>query len=75
MAYATAGLVADCDCWLDDPTQQLSVAAIFERDGQTLATARRVPEELLRAPLPAALLTPQSALGEQQRQWLGLLRA
>jgi 5'-methylthioadenosine phosphorylase len=86
MAYATVGLVTDYDCWLDDPAQHVSVAAIFERYGQTLAMARRVLDELLRAPLPqpepeirsalaAALLTPDSALGEQQRQWLDVLRA
>jgi 5'-methylthioadenosine phosphorylase len=86
MAYATVGLVTDYDCWLDDPAQHVSVAAIFERYGQTLAAARRVLDELLRAPLPrpepeirsalaSALLTPESALGEPQRQWLAVLRA
>lgn len=86
MAYATVGLVTDYDCWLDDPTQHVSVAAIFERYGQTLATARRVLDELLRAPLPqpepeiraalaTALLTPETALGETQRDWLGVLKS
>ena len=31
MAYATVGLVTDYDCWLDDPSQHVSVSAIFER--------------------------------------------
>ncbi len=86
MAYATVGLVTDYDCWLEDPAQHVSVNAIFERYGQTLATARQVLEELLRAPLPApdpesrsalamALLTPDQALGQSQRDWLGVLRA
>jgi 5'-methylthioadenosine phosphorylase len=86
LAYATVGLVTDYDCWLDDPTQHVSVGAIFERYGQTLATARRVLDELLRAPLPepeaesrnglaSAVLTPDSALDEAQRAWLSVLRA
>jgi 5'-methylthioadenosine phosphorylase len=86
MAYATVGLVTDYDCWLDDPSQHVSVAAIFERYGQTLALARRVLDELLRAPLPppeaeiraslaTALLTPDAALGPTQRAWLDVLRA
>lgn len=86
MAYATVGLVTDYDCWLDDPTQHVSVGAIFERYGQTLATARSVLDELLRAPLPepeaesrqalaSAVLTPDAALDTGQRSWLAVLRA
>ena len=86
IAYATVGLVTDYDCWLDDPAQHVSVGAIFERYGQTLATARGVLDELLRAPLPApapeirtalatALLTPEAALSDAQREWLAVLKA
>jgi 5'-methylthioadenosine phosphorylase len=86
MAYATVGLVTDYDCWLDDPAQHVSVAAIFELYGRTLATAREVLDELLRAPLPqpegdirsalaSALLTPESAIGAEQRQWLDVLKS
>lgn len=86
LAYATVGLVTDYDCWLDDPAQHVSVAAIFERYGQTLATARRVLDELLRAPLPqpepeiraslsSALLTSDATIDGAQREWLGVLRA
>ncbi len=86
LAYATVGLVTDYDCWLDDPAQHVSVGAIFERYGQTLAVARQVLDELLRAPLPApdaqsrsalsmALLTPDAALDPHQREWLDVLRA
>ena len=86
IAYATVGLVTDYDCWLDDPAQHVSVGAIFERYGQTLALARRVLDELLQAPLPepeadsrkalaSALLTPDAALGPRQREWLDVLRS
>jgi 5'-methylthioadenosine phosphorylase len=86
LAYATVGLVTDYDCWLDDPAQHVSVAAIFERYGQTLASARHVLDELLRGPLPdpepgirsalaTALLTPDTAVSVEQRKWLDVLRA
>jgi 5'-methylthioadenosine phosphorylase len=86
MAYATVGLVTDYDCWLDDPAQHVSVGAIFERYGQTLAMARSVLDEMLSAPLPepeaesrqalsSALLTPDGALDADQRGWFAVLRA
>jgi 5'-methylthioadenosine phosphorylase len=86
LAYATVGLVTDYDCWLDDPSQHVSVAAIFERYGQTLSTARRLLDELLRGPLPrpeaeirsalsTALMTPEAALDDAQRAWLGVLKS
>jgi len=86
LAYATVGLVTDYDCWLDDPAQHVSVAAVFERYGQTLAIARQVLDELLRGPLPTpepeirqalstALITPDAALDSAQRAWLDVLRA
>lgn len=86
LAYATVGLVTDYDCWLDDPAQHVSVGAIFERYGQTLAMGRRVLDELLRAPLPdpeaesrnalaSSVLTPDGALDDGQRAWLSVLRA
>lgn len=85
MAYATVGLVTDYDCWLEDPAQHVSVGAIFERYGQTLAHARKVLDALLLAPLPepgsesrqalaSALLTPEAALTPAQRGWLDVLR-
>lgn len=86
MAYATGGLVTDDDSWLDDPAQHVSVGAIFERYGQTLAMARGVLDELLRhAPdgpepdsrlaLASAVLTPDEALSAAQKAWLSVLRA
>lgn len=86
MAYATVGLVTDYDCWLEDPAQHVSVGAIFERYGQTLALARRVLDELLQSDSPqpetesrealrSALLTPDAALSLEQQEWLRVLRA
>lgn len=85
MAYATVGLVTDYDCWLDDPTQHVSVSAVFELYGQSLAKARRlldallsqtlpVPETSIRTALTGALLTPDDAMTEAQRTWVSQLQ-
>lgn len=85
MAYATVGIATDYDCWLEDPSQHVSVAAIFERYGRALVEARRLLDALLAAPLPEpereirtaladAMLTPESALSDAQREWLGVLK-
>ncbi|MEO8921232.1 MAG: MTAP family purine nucleoside phosphorylase [Caldimonas sp.] len=85
IAYATVGLVTDYDCWLEDPSQHVSVAAIFELYERTLAQARRLLETLLAEPLPepeatirtalaGSVLTPDSALSAEQREWLEVLR-
>jgi 5'-methylthioadenosine phosphorylase len=85
MAYATVGLVTDYDCWLDDPTQHVSVSGIFALYGQTLAKAAQLLDTLLAAPLPnaepeirsalcTAMMTPDEALSTAQREWLDVLR-
>lgn len=85
IAYATVGVVTDYDCWLDDPDQHASVAAILVRYAKTLEQARRVLDALLRSPLPepepqirqalaAAVITPDAAMNAAQREWLGVLR-
>ncbi len=52
ICYATVGLVTDYDCWMDDPSKHVSVGAIFELYGQSLAKARRLLEAVLAQPLP-----------------------
>ena len=85
IAYATVGIATDYDCWLEDPSQHVSVAAIFERYGRALTEARRLLDALLAAPLPepereirtalaAAMLTPDEALDDAQREWMAVLR-
>ncbi len=85
LGYATVGIVTDYDCWLEDPAQHVSVAAIFELYGRALARARGLIDELLSHPLPepepeirsalaGALLTPDAALTSAQREWLEVLR-
>ncbi len=85
MAYATIGLVTDYDCWLEDPSQHVNVASIFELYGATLRKAAKVLDALLAQPLPvpepairsalgSAMLTPDAALTEEQKLWLDVLR-
>ena len=85
MAYATVGLVTDYDCWLDDPTQHVSVTSVFELYGKTLTKAAQLlnvllkqplstPEPSIRAALSSAMLTPDSALTPDQKSWIDVLR-
>lgn len=85
LAYATVGIVTDYDCWMDDPARHVSVSAIFELYGRSLAKARSVldgllvgglpqPEPEIRSALATAMLTPDSALTAAQQEWLAVLR-
>ena len=85
LAYATVGIVTDYDCWMEDPARHVSVAAIFELYGASLAKARRLLDALLSRPLPQpepairtalaeAMMTPDEALDDPQREWLSVLR-
>jgi len=85
MAYATVGLVTDYDCWLDDPTQHVSVEHVFQLYGATLVKAQNVlnaamqrslpkPEPEIRSALKGAVLTRDTELTEAQRRWLDVIR-
>ncbi|MFZ2990302.1 S-methyl-5'-thioinosine phosphorylase [Ideonella sp.] len=85
MAYATLGIVTDYDCWLDDPEQHVSVAALMARYGRSLGRVQSVLEALIQRPLPepepetrqalaSAVMTAESALDEGQLAWLAVLR-
>ena len=85
IAYATVGIVTDYDCWLDDPAEHASVAAILERYARTLVQARQLLDALVRAALPepeaairqalaGAVMTADAALTPAQREWLEVLR-
>ena len=85
ICYATVGLVTDYDCWMDDPSKHVSVSAIFELYGQSLAKARQLLEALLRQPLPpeepeirqalqGAVMTPTARSTLRNVDWLSVLR-
>lgn len=86
MAYTTLCLVTDYDCWMDDPTQHVSVEKFFEVYGGALEKAKAVLAELLKAPftdtpedirssLKTSILTPDNAISAEQKEWLDVLRA
>ena len=85
ICYATIGIVTDYDCWLDDPAQHVTVSAIFELYGKSLAKARTLLDALLKGPLPPeepairsallhSMMTPDASLTDAQREWLAVLR-
>ena len=85
ICYATVGIVTDYDCWKEDPDQHASVSAIFERYGKTLVKARQLLDALLKQSPPVeepeirralqdAVMTPDTALTDAQREWLAVLR-
>lgn len=86
LSYATICIATDYDCWLDDPEHHVTVQAVIERFGASLAKAKLLLMNLLNAPLPAldeeyrkalamAVLTPDSALSEEQLSMLNVLRS
>ncbi len=86
MAYCTVCLVTDYDCWMEDPDQHVSVEKFFEVYGGALEKAKALLAELLSQPftdtpdsvkqaLQMAILTPDDAMSDEQKDWLNTLRA
>lgn len=86
ICYATLGIVTDYDCWMDDPSQHVSVAEVISRYGGSLAKAKELLLALLETPLPkidadyretlkSSLLTPPEAIPADKREWLSVLQA
>jgi len=86
LSYATICIATDYDCWLDDPEHHVTVQAVIERFGTSLEKAKVLLMELLQSPLPQvdedyrkalamAVLTPDSALDQDQISMLEVLRA
>ena len=85
LCYATVGIATDYDCWKEDASEHVTVASIFALYAEAVARARQLLGELLTQPLPAeeedirtalhyAVLTPDTALTDEQREWLAVLR-
>ncbi len=85
MAYATIGIVTDYDCWMEDPSQHVTVSSIFTLYGESIDAAKSLLETLLSGPLPVpeteirgalehALMTPEDQMTAAQREWLSILR-
>jgi len=84
IAYSSLCLITDYDCWMDDPSQHVSLDKFFEVYSGTLARALRILTPLLATPfsetpsnirqaLRSALLTPRDQLSSSQQQWLEVL--
>ncbi|MDG1819782.1 MAG: S-methyl-5'-thioadenosine phosphorylase [Porticoccaceae bacterium] len=85
LAYCSLCLITDYDCWMDDPSQHVSVDKFFEVYSGTLTKAVALLSQLLSQPLsetPAdirsalqtAVMTPKAQLSADQQQWLGILQ-
>ncbi|MEP7057055.1 MAG: MTAP family purine nucleoside phosphorylase [Caldimonas sp.] len=85
LCYATIGIVTDYDCWMEDPSRHVTVAAIFELYRKSLVKATALLDALVAVPPPAeepgirkalddAMLTPEAGLSAAQRTWLDVLR-
>jgi|TARA_B110000259_G_scaffold153515_1_gene173748 5'-methylthioadenosine phosphorylase len=84
IAYSSLCLITDYDCWMDDPSQHVSVEKFFEIYSDTLASAIKVLKPLVASPftetphhirqaLKSAVLTPRQQLSSEQQQWLEVL--
>ena len=85
LAYATIAIATDYDCWLEDPSQHVTVDSILARYRASLDVVMRLLATLAAEPLPEvensirqalsmAMMTPEAALSEAQRAWLEVLR-
>lgn len=86
LCYATIGIATDYDCWMDDPSQHVSVADVISRFGDSLAQAKDLLLSLLETPLPeaeasyretlaTALLTPPEGIPDEKRALMEVLCA
>jgi 5'-methylthioadenosine phosphorylase len=86
LCYATIGIATDYDCWMDDPSQHVSVADVISRFDASLSKAKELLLALLETPLPEAeasyretlktsLLTPPEAIPAHKRDLMEVLCA
>lgn len=86
ISYCTIAIATDYDCWLDDPSQHVSVEQVIARYGASLEKAKTVltafinsPEETFDCPartsLASAVLTPREVLSEEKLALLDVLSA
>ena len=85
ICYATIGIATDYDCWMDDPAKHVQATEIFGLYRTSLAKVqvllqallsdqRPAEESEIRSALQYAMLTPDSALSDQQRSWISVLQ-
>ena len=85
LCYATVCISTDYDCWMEDPSQHVTVQQVIERFGGSLAKAKKLLLALMEKPaaeidegyrraLDMAVLTPDEALNAEQLEMLSVLR-
>lgn len=86
ICYCTVAIATDYDCWLDDPSQHVTVEQVISRYGASLEKAKKVLTQLIlsddpiaestvcREALACAVLTPESVLSDAQRELLAVLK-
>lgn len=85
MCYATVGIATDYDCWKENPADHADTATIITRYGKSLATANALLKAFLDRPLPkmtpicreslrGAVMTPDDALSQENKEILDVLR-
>ncbi|MEO0329036.1 MAG: S-methyl-5'-thioadenosine phosphorylase [Pseudomonadota bacterium] len=86
LCYATICIATDYDCWLDDPSQHVTVQAVIERFGASLDRAKKLLLGILNSPAPTlneeyrkslamAVLTRDDVMSGEQKAMLDVLRA
>ncbi|MCH2037452.1 MAG: S-methyl-5'-thioadenosine phosphorylase [Rickettsiales bacterium] len=86
ICYATLGIVTDYDCWKDNPGEHVTVEAVIQRYGSSLAHAKSILQYLLQSELPnidetyrkslaCAVLSQKESLSSTNKELLELLSA
>ncbi|TDF37531.1 5'-methylthioadenosine phosphorylase [Alteromonadaceae bacterium M269] len=86
LAYCTITIATDYDCWQDDPSLHVTVDKVISRYGESLQKATQLLLAYLREPeieyqcqcrssLAGAILTPEQALSDEQKERLAVLKS
>lgn len=85
MAYATIAVITDYDCWLDDPSQHVSVEKVIDLYRANIGKVQMVIKKVVetfngemelstREALKFAVMTPPEFLAPQHRELLSVLQ-
>ncbi|MGI9277622.1 MAG: MTAP family purine nucleoside phosphorylase [Endozoicomonas sp.] len=89
LCYTTIAIATDYDCWMDDPSQHVTVEQVFSRYGASLERAKNLLRHYLelqkdtphdsnqcscRNALASALLSPPDTLSDEKQALLDLLQ-
>lgn len=85
MGYVTLAISTDYDCWKEDLDSHVSVEAVLAVYAKNIGKVKNLVLKLLengisdtpkniRTALKGAVMTPDDALSDAQKEWLGVLR-